>query len=101
MARPVAELQRFAVARALAAGLHRRVVRVRFGVYLVPSTTRNVVHAVSHSPASPEHLVCSCEARQHPACQHRAAVYLAKLEASGLRVKPSTFAVAAVKKEAA
>jgi hypothetical protein len=77
------------------------VVRVRYGVYLVPSTTRDVVHAVSHSPAAPAHLVCSCEAKQHPACVHRASVYLAKLEASGLRVKPSTFAVTATKKDAA
>jgi hypothetical protein len=90
--------QQKAITRALAAGLHRRVVRVRFGVYLVPSTTRDVVHAVSHSPASPEHTICSCEARQHPACQHRAAVYLAKLEASGLRVKAPT---KTVKKDAA
>ena len=95
--------QQKAITKALAAGLHRRVVRIKRGTYLVPSTTREVVHCVGHNPDEPhlaEHLTCSCEARYHPACTHRAAVWLAKMEAAGLRVKPSTATVRTERKAA-
>jgi hypothetical protein len=76
--------RRGAIRRALEAGLQHRVQRVRYGVYLVPSTTRPAVHTVTHF-ANPDELRCTCEGGTHVACVHRAAVYLAKLEARGLR----------------
>jgi hypothetical protein len=79
-----AQQRRGAIRRALEAGLQRRVQRVHYGVYLVPSTSRAAVHTVTHF-ANPDELCCTCEGGAHLACVHRAAVYLAKLEARGLR----------------
>jgi uncharacterized Zn finger protein len=75
------------------------VARVRYGVYLVPSTSSAEVYTVQHEPGQDETLFCSCPGRFHPACAHRAAVYAAKLEARGLRVKAPT--KTAVRKEQA
>jgi hypothetical protein len=85
----LAQQRRGAIQRALEVQLHRRLQRIRYGLYLVPSTTRSIVHTVSHG-ADQDQLRCTCEGGAHVACVHRAAVYLAKLEARGLRpVLPS------------
>jgi hypothetical protein len=87
------ERQQRALRKAFALGLQADVVRVRFGLYLVPSTSRDGVdHKVAVSPRG--QYACSCEAgvAGRP-CVHAAAVYLAKLErnsgASVVYVKPA------------
>lgn len=73
-----AESERGAIRRALELGLASQVRRIVRGVYQVPSTsepdvrwTVTVVDGVYD---------CTCRAAYHPACVHRAAVYLARLE---------------------
>lgn len=90
---PLEERQRRALRKAFALGLAADVTRVRFGLYLVPSTTREgQAHRVAVSPRG--RYSCSCEAgvAGRP-CVHAAAVYLAKLErnsgASVVYVKPA------------
>lgn len=83
---PLALLQlrrRRALEKALALGLQVAVERVRYGLYRVPSSTREqLTHTVTVDAHG--HYGCTCEAgnRALP-CVHQAAVYLAKVEASG------------------
>jgi hypothetical protein len=79
-------MQQRALGKALTLGLHQRVARVRYGVYLVPSTSSAEVYTVQHEPGQDERLFCTCPGRFHPACTHRAAVWIAKQEAKGVRV---------------
>jgi hypothetical protein len=79
------ELRRRAIARALANGGAAAVRRVRFGLYKVESASRpGTVHTVAvdaRGTGTPVYR-CSCEAgiAGAPACWHRAAVYVAKVE---------------------
>ena len=81
-----AEMQRRAIQKALTLGLHKRVMRIAFGRYAVPSTTTEEWHAVGHDTVVEEEMHCTCSGRYHPVCVHRAAVWLAKQEAKGVRV---------------
>lgn len=77
--RAVAARQR-ALRKAFALGLAGDVVRLRLGLYEVPSQTRpGQAHRVTVSASGVYH--CSCEAgvAGRP-CVHQAAVYLRKLE---------------------
>jgi len=80
-----------AISKAMALGLAGQVERVRFGLYRVPSTSEaGVVHTVIVDGGAYE---CTCKASAKPSCVHRAAVYIAKVEASGAKVvgvKPAT-----------
>lgn len=85
----VRTVQDRAVAKAISGGLAAKVVRRDFGWYEVPSTTRaGVVHTVRHTRGidGEAALTCTCESGWRPACQHRAAVWLAKREAAGVKV---------------
>jgi hypothetical protein len=79
-------MQQRALGKALTLGLHKRVVRVAYGRYEVPSTTTGERYTVTHNPGQDEQLYCTCPGRSHPACIHRASVWLAKQEAKGVRV---------------
>ncbi len=79
------ELRRRAIARALAHGGAAAVTRIRYGLYRVGSASRpGTVHtvAVDERGAGTPVYRCSCEAGLAgvPACWHRAAVYVAKVE---------------------
>ncbi len=80
-----------AISKAMSLELAAQVQRVRFGLYRVPSTSEaGVVHTVIVDGGAYE---CTCKAANKPACVHRAAVYLAKLQATGAKVvgvKPAT-----------
>jgi hypothetical protein len=75
------ELRSRAIVRALAHGGAATVRRVRFGLYEVASASRP---GTAHTVAVDERGAyrCSCEAgiAGVPACWHRAAVYVAKVE---------------------
>ncbi len=74
-----------AMQKALQLGLAQRVRRVCFGVYVVPSTSEQDVTwtvTVENNDA----YTCTCRAAHLAACVHRAAVWLRKAEAAGLRV---------------
>jgi len=76
------ESQRRAIARALANGGAASVRRIRCGLYRVQSATRpGTVHTVSVDAGV---WCCTCEAALagRAACWHRAAVYVAKVEAA-------------------
>jgi hypothetical protein len=78
--------QRRALARALGLGLAARVVRVGYGRYLVPSTSRpGATHEVTHPAGRDAAMACNCESAWRPACVHRAAVWIRKLQAQGHR----------------
>jgi len=80
-----------AISKAMNLELAAQVKRVRFGLYRVPSTREEGVTwtvAIENGTYS-----CTCRAANKPACVHRAAVYLAKMVASGAKVvgvKPAT-----------
>ena len=80
-----------AISKAMNLELAAQVERVRFGLYRVPSTSEEGVTwtvAIENGTYS-----CICRAANKPACVHRAAVYLAKLQATGAKVvgvKPAT-----------
>lgn len=81
------ELQRRAIARALANGGASAVRRVRCGHYKVQSVTRpGTVHTVTVDAGGAYR--CTCEAGQaERVCWHTASVYVARLEHnSGVRV---------------
>ena len=81
-----AELRRRAISKALAAGGAKTVTRVRLGTYKVESASRpGTVHTVSVIGAN---WFCTCEAAAagRAVCWHRAAVLIAKTEATGVRV---------------
>ena len=71
--------------------LAAQVERVRYSLYRLPSTSEaGVVHTVVVDGGVYE---CTCKASNRPACVHRAAVNLAKMQASGAKVvgvKPAT-----------
>jgi hypothetical protein len=75
------ELRRRAIGRALAHGGAAAVTRIRYGLYKVESASRP---RTAHTVAVDERGAyrCSCEAgiAGVPACWHRAAVYVTKLE---------------------
>ncbi|HXI15040.1 MAG TPA: SWIM zinc finger family protein [Chloroflexota bacterium] len=73
-----------AISKAMALDLAAQVERVRFGLYRVPSTSEAGVTwtvAIENGTYS-----CTCKAANKSACVHRAAVYLAKMVASGAKV---------------
>jgi len=73
-----------AISKAMNLDLAAQVERVRFGLYRVPSTSEEGVTwtvAIESGTYS-----CTCKAANKPACMHRAAVYLAKLQATGAKV---------------
>ena len=73
-----------ALSKAMALELAAQVERVRWGLYRVPSTSEaGVVHTVIVDGGVYE---CTCKAANKTACVHRAAVYLAKLQATGAKV---------------
>ncbi len=80
-----------AISKAMSLNLAAQVERVRFSLYRVPSTSEaGVVHTVVVDGGVYE---CTCKASYKPACVHRAAVYLAKMQATGAKVvgvKPAT-----------
>ena len=80
-----------AISKAMSLNLAAQVTRVRFGLYRVLSTTE---HGVTWTVAIENGTYsCTCKASNKPACVHRAAVYLAKVEATGAKVvgvKPAT-----------
>src|SRR5215204_6878739 len=82
----VRQAERRAVAKALGLGLPARVERVRFGEYRVPSTSRaGRVYRVTVDGAGA--YTCECASAHRPACVHRAALFVRRLEAnSGVRV---------------
>jgi hypothetical protein len=78
--------ERSAISRALARGGAAAVRRVRYGLYRVASGSRpGTVHTVCIDRGQ---WRCSCAAGSagRPACWHRAAVLIAKVEARGARV---------------
>ena len=80
-----------ALSKAMHLELPAQVERVRLGLYRVPSTSEAGVSwtVITESGA----YSCTCRASNKPACVHRAAVYLAKLQATGAKVvgvKPAT-----------
>ena len=90
-------MQQRAVERAISAGLPARVRRIAFGHYEVPSTSREgVVHTVRHTRGigGEAALSCTCESGHRPACVHRAALYVRRLQEQGLTVKPKAEAPA-------
>jgi len=90
-------MQQRAVERAISAGLAARVRRIAFGHYEVPSTSREgVVHTVRHTRGigGEAALSCTCESGHRPACVHRAALYVRRLQEQGLTVKPKAEAPA-------
>jgi hypothetical protein len=91
------ELRRRAISRALANGGAEAVTRVRYGLYQVRSATRpGQQHTVCTDHGE---WRCSCEAglAGRPACWHRAALYIARVEQGGGRVTgPSTQAAGGV-----
>jgi len=83
--------QQRALSKALALALASQVTRVRLGLYRVPSTSEAGVTwtVITESGA----YSCTCRASNKPACVHRAAVFLAKVQATGCKVvgvKPAT-----------
>ena len=73
-----------AISKAMACGLAAQVERVRFGLYRVPSTSEA---GVTWTVAVEDGVyACTCKAAHHPVCVHRAAVYLAKVQAQGAKV---------------
>jgi SWIM zinc finger len=75
------DLRRRAISRALANGGAAAIRRVRFGLYEVASASRpGTAHTVTVDDQG--RYRCSCEAgiAGQPACWHRAAVYVAKVE---------------------
>jgi hypothetical protein len=73
-----------ALSKALNLGLAAQVERVRCGLYRVPSSSEaGVVWTVVVESGA---YSCTCRASNQPACVHRAAVYLAKLQAAGAKV---------------
>jgi hypothetical protein len=75
------ELRRRAVSRALANGGAAAVVRVRYGLYRVQSASRpGTVHTVSVDARGTYRCTCEAGVAGQPACWHRAAVYVAKVE---------------------
>jgi len=73
-----------AISKAMGLELAARVERVRLGLYRVPSTSEEgVTWTVVIENGAYE---CTCRASNKPACVHRAAVYLAKVQATGSRV---------------
>lgn len=77
-----------AISKALAMGGADTVTRLRHGLYDVESASRpGQVHRVS---VIGRNWFCTCPARERPACWHRAAVYVAKVEAGGVRVTGPT-----------
>ena len=80
-----------ALSKAMALELAERVERVRLGLYRVPSTSEeSVTWTVMVDGGA---YSCTCRASNKLACVHRAAVYLAKVQASGAKVvgvKPAT-----------
>jgi hypothetical protein len=94
---------RNAIQRALAHGGAAAVRRICFGRYTVESASRpGTVHSVTVDARG--QYRCSCEAgiAGRPACWHRAAVFIAKVEHGGGRVvtpaapMPAPVAVAVV-----
>lgn len=79
------EQERRAVERALARGGAEAVVEGRYpGTYRVLSNTREGVwHDVATDGAR---WHCSCESGLRPACWHRAAVHIWRIEQGGVRV---------------
>jgi hypothetical protein len=76
--------QQRALSKAMALELAAQVTRVRRGLYRVPSTSEeSVTWTVMVDSGVYE---CTCRASNKPACVHRAAVYLAKVQASGAKV---------------
>jgi SWIM zinc finger len=78
--------ERSAISRALARGGAAAVARVRYGLYRVASASRpGTAHTVCTDRGQ---WRCSCAAgvAGRPACWHRAAVLIAKVEAKGGRV---------------
>jgi hypothetical protein len=78
--------ERGAIGRALARGGAAAVERVRYGLYRVASASRpGTAHTVSVDAAGRYH--CDCEAGvAGRVCWHAAAVFVAKVEAQGVRV---------------
>ena len=73
-----------AISKAMSLNLAAQVARVRFGLYRVPSTSEaDVVWTVAVEDGA---YACTCKAANKPACVHRAAVYLAKVQARGAKV---------------
>jgi len=73
-----------AISKAMALDLAAQVERVRFGLYRVPSTSEaGVTWTVTTENGVYE---CTCKAANKTACVHRAAVYLAKVQAHGAKV---------------
>ena len=85
MAMERAGMQQRAISKALAMGGAQTVERVRYGTYRVASRTRaQLAHTVSVVEGT---YWCTCEAglAGRP-CWHAAAVFVAKAEATGVRV---------------
>ena len=80
-----------AISKAMSLDRAAQVARVRFGLYRVPSTSEaGVTWTVAVEDGA---YSCTCKAASKPACVHRAAVYLAKVQAKGAKVvgvKPAT-----------
>ena len=73
-----------ALSKAMALQLAAQVERVRCGLYRVPSTSEAGVTwtvVIENGTYS-----CTCRASNKPVCVHRAAVFLAKVQATGARV---------------
>jgi hypothetical protein len=76
--------ERHAFHAAITQNLAATVRRVRYGAYLVPSTSTNLVYSIT----TDEHgcLRCSCPAGQHGhPCKHAAAVRLRKTQEDAKR----------------
>ena len=81
--------QRNAISRALETNGADSVQRIEYGVYLVPSHSREgVTHVVTGKRVDGADLACDCEAGTFgKPCHHAAAVMIAKVEhATGVRV---------------
>ncbi len=81
----ISSSEQAAIMKARGLNLANQVERVRYGVYRVPSTGEPGVHHTVIVDGTGAYR-CSCLASTRPACVHRGAVYLAKLQAKGARV---------------
>jgi len=88
---PTTASEQRALSKAMALDLAAQVTRIRCGLYRVASTSEaGVTWTVAVENGT---YACTCRASNKAACVHRAAVYLAKVQATGARVvgvKPAT-----------
>lgn len=82
--------QRSAIQRAFASGLVDGVRRVGFNTYRVPSASRPDVAYLVTTNRRGDKWFCTCQGSGHPACQHRAAAWVAWVRERGTQTAQTT-----------